>query len=629
VARGPKQLSLILFGDDGGAPRVLALDARHDRRGDVWERFVPGVGAGQRYAWAVDPRRPLLDPSAVAVAGPTRFGQDGDPSAGRRDLKSVVVAPPEPVTWRRPNHALADSVIYEVHARGFTRHPSSGAAAAGTYRGLVDRIDHLKSLGVTAVELLPVHEFDERENHRAGLFNFWGYSPLAWSAPNRRYASDGATADGPIREFREMVQALHGAGIEVILDLVFNHTGEQGRPGPVWHFKDLDPEGAYLRDDDGGLMDLTGCGNTVRCADPWMRRMIVDSLRWWVHGLGVDGFRFDLTTIFTRDDAGALDTAAAIVRDIESDPWLQGVHLIAEPWDAAGGHLVADWPGNDVWAVWNDTFRDDVRRAWLEEDHAGGALAKRLTGSSDKFDVGPARGVNFVTAHDGFTLADVVSYEDKHNESNGEHGNDGRDGEPSANFGVEGPTDDAEIRIARNAARRNLMATTLLAQGVPMIVAGDEMGRTQRGNNNAYCHDDEISWLDWQGVERDAEFLRFVRGVIGIRREARMLRRQRFLADNEVTWFGADGEEVDWHDAPGQFAYRLHGTTFAEPDLIVLINLDSETCGFDLPSETTWALRVDTAAPPPEDYHDAETAPHIDEAHIVLSPRSLVLLRQA
>jgi len=607
VARGPERVYLLLADRHGG---TRTLETK--RRGDVRECFVAGVVAGQRYAWAVDPSRPLLDPCAVAVAGASEFGA-GPPRPGR--LWSVVVEPPSPIDWLRPRHDRADSLIYEMHVRGFT--------GGGTYGDIAARADHLQSLGVTAVELLPVHEFDECEIAKPGLVNFWGYSPIAWNAPMSRYARTD-----PIAEFRAMTAGLHAAGIEVIVDVVFNHTGEQGAGGPVWHFRDLDPQ-AYLRHDDGSLLDLTGCGNTVHCADPWMRRMIVDSLRWWVHGLGVDGFRFDLSTIFTRDSAGAIDAAAALVRDIESDPWLTDVHLIAEPWDAGGGHLVSDWPGNERWCVWNDAFRDDVRRAWLESGHTGSTLARRLKGSSDMFESGPSRSVNFITAHDGFTLADVVAYQRKHNEANGEGGRDGRNHEPSANHGVEGPTESPAIRIRRETARRNLIASLFLAQGVPMLVAGDEMGRTQRGNNNAYCHDGELSWVDWKGEAEDAGFLRFVRGMAALRRGSPLLRRNRFLTDADIDWFGPDGADVDWDKGPGQFGYHLHGAETNEADLLVLINLDAMPCGFDLPPDHEWTQLVDTASPSPEDLYDAAEAPLLTEGHIVLDGKSLVVARAA
>jgi len=601
LAEGSQRVRLLLV-DAQGVER--SLDTQ--QRGSVREVFVAGVGAGQRYAWLTDDDpTPLLDPSAVTVTGDAKFGQ----RAGR--LWSVVSNPPGAIDWQRPRSALADGLVYEMHVRGFT--------AGGTYADVAARIDHLQALGVTAVELLPVHEFDECEVTTPGLVNFWGYSPIAWNAPMSRYARSD-----PIGEFRAMVRALHAAGIQVLIDVVYNHTGEQGADSALWHFKRLNPN-AYLRDADGELLNLTGCGNTVHAAHPWMRRMIVDSLRWWHHGLGVDGFRFDLATIFTRDERGSLDPNAALIRDIESDPWLTDAHLIAEPWDAGGGHLVRNWPGNERWGVWNDSYRDDVRRAWLEVGHAGGTLARRIKGSADLFPQGPTRSLNFITAHDGFTLADVVSYEHKHNGANGERGRDGRDHEPSANHGVEGPTSSREIRARRDTARRNLMASLFLSQGIPMITAGDEIGRSQRGNNNGYCHDSELSWIDWSGIEKDAAFLRFVQGVSRLRASSPLLRRARFLTDADIDWLGPDGADVDWDAEPGRFGYRLHGKPSGDSDLLVLINLGDAPCTFAMPADARWATVVDTAAPPPADFFEPDDAPLLGEGQVTLGEGQVTL----
>jgi len=564
-----------------GTPLLETGERAMQRDGDVWETTVAGAGPGTRYAYAVDPERPLIDPCAVRV------------ERGER-LPCVVTAPPEPVAWRRPGHATVDSILYEMHVRGFTRHPSSGVRAPGTFSGVVERAGHLVDLGVTTVELMPVHEFDERE----GRGNYWGYSPIAWFAPNRRYAEND-----PVAEFRAMVRALHELGIEVILDVVFNHTAEQGADGPVLHWKELEKNHAYE------ARDRSGCGNSIDTRDPWMRRTIVDCLRWWHNGLGADGFRFDLATILSD----------GLVRMIENDEALRGARLIAEPWDAAGGHRVADWPGNERWSVWNDRYRDEVRRCWLEPDHGGGALASRLLGSSDMFDEGPARTVNFVTAHDGYTLRDVVSYEDKHNWENGEANRDGRDGEPSANHGVEGPTHSRSIRAAREKSRRNLVATLLLSQGCPMLLSGDESGRTQGGNNNPYCHDTAEFWLAWD--EPDENFGRFLRGLIALRKGTRLLRRRRFVEEHEIDWFGPDRGPPDWDDRPGRFAYRLKG----ERDLVVAVNLDDSPCGFDLPADAAWELLADTAGVPPEDWHDPPA--ELPGPHLLLAEQSLAVLR--
>jgi glycogen operon protein len=519
------------------------------RHGDVWEVFVPGVGPGARYAWAVDPDHPLIDPCALEV--------------DRSHRLPCVVADPEPVAWARPRHHRADSILYEMHVRGFTQHRSSGVEHPGTYLGIAERVDYLVELGITAVELLPAHEFDETENGG----NYWGYSPLAWFAPNRRYA----IAD-PIAEFRSMVRALHARGIEIYLDVVFNHTGEQGKEGPVWHFKALEKNHAYEK------KDRTGCGNTVDCTDPRMQRMILDCLAWWHHGLGVDGFRFDLATVLSDE----------LIRTIENE--LPGAHLIAEPWDAAGGHAVENWPGDARWSVWNDRYRDEVRRCWLGLESSGGALATRLSGSSDMFEQGPLRGINFITAHDGFTLRDLVSFDEKTNK-------DGREGEPSADMGK-----------LRGRTQRNLLTTLLVSQGVPMLLAGDEWGRSQSGHNNPY--DLDRYWMEWD--DRDEELLAFTRHLIRLRKRSPQLRRERFLDDHEVDWFGPDGGPPDWDDHPGRFAYRLE-------NLIVAVNLDRVPCGFDLP-EGPWTLIADTAG---EDL-DAE----LPAPHVLVAERSIVVLRR-
>jgi glycogen operon protein len=659
VSRPAQRLFLQLYADphDPEPERTLPLDPGEHRRGDLWEVFVPGAGAGTLYTWALDWERPLLDPCALAVTGPERFGSD-DPHRARPPLprvnrdatfKSVVVAPRPPRRWERPKTPWSEAVVYELHVRGFTRHASSRSVRPGTYRGLTERIPYLRELGVNAVELLPVHEFDETEVRRGvNLFNYWGYSPIAWLAPNRRYAADAASLEGPVHEFRAMVRAFHEAGIRVLVDVVFNHTGELDAEGPTWNLRALDDERYYLHDPlTREYRNLTGCGNTVRAGHPTTRALILHALRWWVHGLGVDGFRFDLATILSRDDGGAFVPVPPLIRAIEQDRWLSDAILIAEPWDPGGGYQVADWPGGSRWSVWNDRFRDDVRRAWLRDPHGGRALATRLSGSADLHGAGPLRSLNFVTAHDGFTLRDTVSYSSRHNEANGEGGRDGNPHEISAHHGAEGASEDPEVRRARDRARRNLVATLLLAQGVPMLTAGDEFGRTQRGNNNAYCHDSTLTWIDWRDRESDLEFHRFVCGLLRLRRSSAALRRSRYLiggasdADGapDVSWFGTGGGPVDWDHRPGLFGYRLSGAAIHtgadadEPDLVVLVNLRSESASFVLPPDRegkhAWTLVVDTAAAPPADFHEPDSAPAWRERSFRVDARSLVVLRQA
>jgi len=535
-------------------------------RGEFWEVFVPGAGPGTEYHWLVDGHPPLLDPCALAVAG----------EAPR--LRAVVVAP-EPVSWERPATALRDSVLYELHVRGYTRHESANNPFPGTYLGLIDRIGYLRNLGVTAVELMPVHEFPAVEQGRT---NFWGYSPAAWFAPNRRY-SHGVD---PIAEFRTMVRAFHAEGLQVIIDAVFNHTAELDGSGPTLHFRALDPEGYYLPG------NYSGCGNAVSANAPAGQSLILDAMRWWVEGLGVDGFRFDLATVLTRDPEGHELIEPPILKAIEEDPVLGQVHLIAEAWDAGGGYQVGRWPGDSRWTVWNDRFRDDVRRAWLGHAENGGVLATRLSGSEDLFGeagAGPRRGVNFITAHDGFTLKDLVSYSRRHNEANGENNHDGHGHEVSHNHGVEGATGVPAIRAARDRARRNLIASLLLAQGVPMLTAGDEFGRTQGGNNNPYCHDSDLTWIDWTGLEQDRGFCEFVRALIRLRRETPALRRAEFLTGREVRWFAPDGGAIDWGD--GVFGYEYAGA------LLVLVNLSDAPEAFEV--DKGWSLAADTSGSAP------------------------------
>ncbi|MEM8883888.1 MAG: alpha-amylase family glycosyl hydrolase [Planctomycetota bacterium] len=548
------------------APRVFLLLDDRVLPFEDGELFVPDVRPGQHYAFAVDPALPLVDPHALLLDRSHRH-------------PSVVAPPVEPIAWQRPGHELADAVIYELHVRGFTMR--ADVAHPGTYGALGERARYLRDLGVTTVELLPVHEFDETENHG----NYWGYSSWTWFAPNRRYA-----ITDPIAEFRAMVQALHAHDIEVVLDVVYNHTAEQDAAGPVLHLKALDFTHAYEP------ADRTGCGNTVNLADPVMMRMVLDSLRWWHHGMGVDGFRFDLATVLSDE----------LIRAIETDPALRDAHLITEPWDAGGGYRVGDWPGHERWVVWNDRYRDDVRRFWLEENHGAGLLATRLSGSSDLFSQGPPRSLNFISAHDGFTLRDMVSYDEKHNLANGEQNRDGRDHEPSWNHGVEGETDDPAIRAARARTQRNLLATLLLSQGVPMLVAGDERDRTQGGNNNPYNQDNETSWLDWSAGDPT-----FVKELIALRRSHRVFRRRVFKRDEDVDWFGPEGAPADWDATPARLGYHLKG----ERACYVAFNRSNESCRFALPAGRPWRLRLTTGEASIENGFLVVDGPSVTVAH--------------
>ncbi len=543
-------VELLLFdrADDPRPARTIRLDPARNRTFYYWHALLPDVRPGQLYGYRVlgpydppeglyfDGDKVLLDPYARLVAGTDTYSREaarrpGD--NGSSSLKGVVVAPAD-YDWegdrplRRPN---ALTVLYELHVRGFTRHPSSGVdpARRGTYAGLVEKIPHLRALGVTAVELLPVQQFDEQEQV-AGRTNYWGYNPIGLFAPHRGYSARRDLL-GPADEFRDMVKALHRAGIEVVLDVVFNHTAEGGEDGPTLSFRGLEHRAYYIpARGRAGYANYSGCGNTLNGNHSIVRRLIVDCLRYWVTEMHVDGFRFDLASVLARDEAGQLLLTPPILWEIESDPVLAGTKLIAEAWDAAGLYQVGTFVGHR-WAEWNGQFRDDVRRFVKSDAGVVRRLAERLTGSPDLFpqpDRDPHRSVNFITCHDGFTLADLVAYNDKHNDANGEDNRDGSNTNHSWNCGHEGPTNDPAVNELRGRQAKNLLTLLLVAHGTPMLLMGDEMGRTKNGNNNAYCQDNETSWLDWGLAESNAGLLRFVRELLRFRAAQAVFRAERF-----------------------------------------------------------------------------------------------------
>ncbi|MFM8893531.1 MAG: glycogen debranching protein GlgX, partial [Planctomycetia bacterium] len=509
--------------DEPEPSEVIALDPGKDRWGDIWSIFVPGLAHGQLYHFQADgpfdPERGqrfdgaarLIDPYTRALAGTFLQGDDGV----IRPPKNVVVD--DSFDWQGDRHlrrGLADTVIYEMHVRGFTAGPSSGVSHPGTYLGVIEKIPYLKSLGVTAVELMPVHESPTElpSGVRPPIFNYWGYDPLAFFAPHRGYAA-GAEPGCQVREFKEMVRALHAAGIEVILDVVFNHTAEGNHLGPTLSFKGLENSVYYMLGDGGGhYRNYTGCGNTINGNHPIVRELIFLCLRHWVHNYHIDGFRFDLASVLSRDRNGEILPNPPIVELITEDPMLADTKIIAEAWDAAGAYQVGSF-ASLRWAEWNGRYRDDVRRYWRGDHAQNGHLATRLAGSSDLYgDDGrhPYHSINFVTSHDGYTLNDLVSFRDKHNEANGEGNRDGDNNSFSDNYGIEGPTRRADVEAVRLRQIRNMLATLLLSQGVPMLLAGDECRRTQQGNNNAYCQDNAVSWFDWSLVTEHADLVRFV-----------------------------------------------------------------------------------------------------------------------
>jgi isoamylase len=618
------RIDLCLFDDADTEVARLPLP---ERSGGVHQGFVSGIGPGARYGYRAvgptdrkaghrfNPAKLLVDPYARALAGAlvhdAALFDANDADSAAFVPKAVVTADDDGFDWggdAPPATPFSDTVIYEAHVRSLTmRHPAIPEALRGTYEALGHPaiIDHLTTLGITALQLLPVHAFiDDRFLIERGLRNHWGYNTLGFFAPEARYAGP-AGAKG----LKSAVKALHAAGIEVILDVVYNHTAESDDTGPTLSFRGLDNVSYYRRAPDGSAVNDTGCGNTVRCDHPMVMRLILDSLRDWVRHYHVDGFRFDLATVLGRTDEGGFDPDAPLLNAIVHDPILSSVKLIAEPWDIGpdGYQLGAFQPG---FAEWNDRFRDDVRMFWRGDDGTAPALAQRLLGSADIFDRNgraPWASINNVTTHDGFTLSDLVSYAEKHNTANGEGNRDGHDANHSSNGGVEGPTDDPAIVAARTKRRRNLAATLLLSQGVPMLLSGDEIGHTQTGNNNAYCQDNETTWLDW--TDADADFSAFVADLIRFRAEHPALRQNWFLHGRprcdglaDVSWSAFDGGPPDWNGPDARaFAVVLREAADApQPSqgadaVLIAINGTRQDKRLSLPEPGSWRRALSTA----------------------------------
>ncbi|HVX20986.1 MAG TPA: glycogen debranching protein GlgX [Acidimicrobiales bacterium] len=676
VAGDADGVDLCLFDAAGAETRVALVDVH----GDVWHGFVPGVGPGQAYGYRVhgafdpaggrraNPAKLLLDPYARATVGAVRFGpavlghREDDPgrpsdldSAGSVPRSLVVestgsTGPAAPADRPRPWHRFADTVLYEVHVKGFTMtHPGVPAALRGTYAGLAHpaALAHLVDLGVTTVELLPVHQHvPEGFLDALGLTNYWGYNTIGYFAPHDEWSAAvrAGQPGGQVAEFRAMVDALHGAGLEVVLDVVFNHTAEGDHAGPTLCFRGLDNR-AYYRldpDDPARYVDTTGCGNTVDTTHPVALRLIMDSLRYWITEMGVDGFRFDLAASLARDDRG-FDRVSAFLDVVAQDPVVSRAKLIAEPWDVgqADSYELGRFP--PLWREWNGRYRDTVRDFWRSHDGLLGDFACRLTGSADLFDRDrrrPTASVNLVTVHDGFTLADLVAYDGKHNDANGDDNRDGTDDNRSWNCGVEGPTDDPAVRALRGRQQRALLATLLLSDGVPLLLGGDELGRTQRGNNNAYCQDNDLSWFDWAAV--DADLLAFTRRLVALRRGHPVFRRDRFLDGPDaaaVQWFTPAGTEMtaaDWAD-PGARAVAVHldgaarpdrdadGRPMVDDDFLLVVNGWWEPLDFALPPAgpgRSWVGELDTFDP-------ATVPAPRPGGTLPVGPRSLVVLRSA
>ena len=667
-SRDASRVRLELFDhpEDAVPARVIDLNSPRNRTGDVWHVWVEGIGTGQLYAYRVDgPYEPseghrfnfnrlLLDPFATSISRlpPWDFAsaRGYDPSSLEQDLalskldnsrsmpKCVFVN--EPFEWdgdQPLRHPWSKMVIYETHVRGLTIHPKSGVDHPGTYRGLMEKIPYLKTLGVTAVELMPVQEFNETSVTRRTpqtsqlLRNYWGYDPVVFCAPKASYSSSGDLGQQEL-EFKEMVRGLHNAGIEVILDVVFNHTAEGDELGPTLCFRGMDNAIFYtLAGDKRYYKDYTGTGNTINANHPVVRDYILAALRYWMIEMHVDGFRFDLASVLGRDSSGKLLADAPLLERIAEDPILRDVKIIAEAWDAAGAYQVGSF-SERRWAEWNGRYRDDVRRFWRGDDGMLGLFASRICGSADiytKSGKGPEASINFVTCHDGFTLNDLVSYRYKHNVANGENNHDGTDANFSENYGSEGETQDAGIEALRKRQIKNFLLTLLISRGVPMLLGGDEFRRTQGGNNNAYCQDNETSWHNWDCLEQHREILRFTRGIIAFRQAHPILSEERFYTGAEIHWFGPEGGLPNWADPKQkQFACLIHEDE--QRALCLMFNAGADAVDFVLPSVPPgirWHLAVDTCREAPQDLFAAGEEPLWEDPQTYhLSPRSSAIL---
>ncbi|MBS1212941.1 MAG: isoamylase [Proteobacteria bacterium] len=647
-------VELLLFDqvDDVAPARRIPFDPRFQRTYHYWHVFVPGIGQGQLYGYRVegpdDPARGLrfdgtkvlLDPYGKAVAVPRDYSRKATVShrGGAAPAMKSAVTDRRGYDWEGDtplNRPFSRTLIYEMHVRGFTRHPSSDVNEdkRGTYAGLIEKIPYLQDLGITAVELLPVFQF-EPYDPPGGLSNYWGYSPVSFFAPHAGY-SFRQDPLGPLMEFRDMVKALHRAGIEVILDVVFNHTAEGDERGPTLCFRGLQNDVYYmLESDKSRYKNYSGTGNTLNANHAVVRRLVRDSLRYWVQAMHVDGFRFDLASILSRDADGLPLLTPPLLWDIESDPVLAGTKLIAEAWDAGGLYQVGSFVG-DAWKEWNGRFRDDVRSFFRGDRGSVGHFASRLLASPDIFgheEREPEQSINFVTCHDGFTLNDLVSYAEKHNEANGEDNRDGMDDNRSWNCGVEGPSDDPAVEKLRNRQVKNLLAVTLLALGVPMILMGDEVRRTQRGNNNAYCQDNEVSWMDWSLLDKHRDVHRFVKHLarerLALSGDLEYLSQSlnEWLNEGRFAWQGIQLNQPDWSDWSHSLALTLQSR---DGRLLfhAIFNAYTEPLDFELPSEGlspgAWHRWIDTSRESPGDIVDLSDASPVPdfiyrtEAHTV------------
>ncbi|MCH9627173.1 MAG: Glycogen operon protein GlgX [Chlamydiales bacterium] len=640
-SRHARAVSLCLFLPGELTPFVeIPLDPKSNKTGSVWHILVAKLPPDYQYGYRIDgPYDPLkghffdnrvivLDPYAKQVNSPQEWGAPGPKQS--LHYHSGQVDPHVPFDWgdeMHPNIPIKELVIYEMHVRGFTNDPSSQTQGRGVYAGIIEKIPYLKALGINAVELMPIHEFNEmgNVNHHPltgePLYNYWGYNTVNFFSPMNRY--------GSIVELKHLVKELHANGIEVILDVVYNHTSEGNGAGPILSFKGIENSVYYMLTPGGEYYNFSGCGNTFNCNHPVARELIRDSLRYWVTEMHIDGFRFDLASIMVRSHDGIPLANPPLIEALTHDPILANTKLIAEAWDAGGLYQVGSFPGKGRWAEWNGKYRDCIRSFLKGTDGVVGEFATRLSGSEDLYGKGkfPGQSINFVTAHDGFTLADLVSYNEKHNLDNGEENRDGDNHNESWNCGVEGETDDPEILALRERQMKNHHLALMLSQGVPMILMGDEYGHTKLGNNNTWGHDSRLNWFQWDTLEKRSAFFRFYQKVIAFRKNHPLLTRSQFLKDHDITWHGMEPGKPDWGEKS-----RFIACTLPDPlnrySLYVAFNAFFHEMTIHLPkSEKPWHLQIYTANPSPDDIvEECEKGPRIEKTFL-LAPHSALVLK--
>ncbi len=677
-SRHASSVTLLLFHSaepDSGYARI-ELDPVFNKTGDIWHIWIEGIAEGQVYAYKIDgvyntikghrynKNKLLIDPYSRALTGnfkwdllkarseitdsatsswtystddSTRFVPKSIIINGRNEIQKHPIRIPE-----------NDLIIYEMHVKGFTADGSSLVSSPGTFRGLTEKIPYLKELGVNAVELLPIHEFDEYENININpvtgerLKNFWGYSTIAFFAPKSSYSSGRKTGD-QVQEFRDMVNSFNNAGIEVFLDVVFNHTHEGDERGPTLSFRGIDNSVYYMLDSDKSkYKNYSGCGNTVNCNHPLVRQLILDSLRYWFIEMNVDGFRFDLASILGRDQNGEMLNNPPLIEWIEEDPILRNAKIIAEAWDAGGAYQIGKFPGR--WAEWNGRYRDDIRRFWRGDSGTKGLFATRLTGSSDLYQsTTPCRSINFITCHDGFTLNDLVSFNTKNNIENGEDNRDGENNNYSFNCGFEGPGAPAGIELLRVRMIKNFIATLFLSLGIPMILAGDEFRRTQKGNNNSYCQDNEISWLNWTLLEENREIFEFTKKMIEFRKNHPILRSDIFFTGEkpehytarDITWYDTEISEPDWDDEEPVIAAMINGqyaeesSYSSDSDFYMIFNATENDLTFKIPASPSgrrWKISINTAGNRGGDIFSDDDEQYHNSDSIIALNRSLIVL---